>query len=108
MAAISKAIHVAGFQWDRHNRAKCMKHGVAVAEIEGLFERTIMVLPDEAHSQEEERLKAIGTTSEGRHVFLVFTIREVEGERLIRPISARYMHRKEIDAYERENPDVAD
>jgi len=25
---------------------------------------------------------------------------------LIRPISARYMHKKEIEAYEKENPDL--
>jgi len=28
------------------------------------------------------------------------------GELLIRPISARYMHKKEIEAYEKENPDL--
>lgn len=28
---------VAGFDWDLGNRAKCAKHGVTVAEIEGLF-----------------------------------------------------------------------
>lgn len=65
-----------------------------------------MILPDEAHSIGESRLKAIGKTEAGRHVFLVFTIREKQGKRYIRPISARYMHRKEIEHYEKENPDV--
>ena len=27
-------------------------------------------------------------------------------QQLIRPISARYMHKKEIEAYEKENPDL--
>jgi uncharacterized protein len=39
-------------------------------------------------------------------VFIVFTIRRKGDELLIRPISARYMHQKEIEAYEKENPDL--
>ena len=60
--------------------------------------------PDEKHSQSEDRHGAIGKTDEGRWVFLVFTIREPGGKTLIRPISARYMHRKEVRHYEEENP----
>ena len=97
---------VSGFDWDTGNRAKCQKHGVSVDEIEGLFARPIMILPDTAHSTAEERLRAIGTTRAGRYVFLVFTVRERAGQKFIRPISARYMHRKEIDSYEEENPDL--
>ena len=36
----------------------------------------------------------------------VFTLRRTGDELLVRPISARYMHKKEIDAYEKENPDL--
>jgi len=97
---------VAGFEWDDGNRAKCQRHGVSIAEIESLFARPVMVLPDDAHSGAEERLRAVGRTAGGRHVFLVFTIRRRGGERYIRPISARYMHRKEIESYEKENPDL--
>jgi uncharacterized protein len=95
-----------GFDWDDGNRAKCLQHGVSPAEIEALFDRPVLIIPDEAHSQGEERLRAIGKTAAGRSVFLVFTIRERDGEHLIRPISARYMHRKEIADYEEENPDL--
>jgi hypothetical protein len=42
----------------------------------------------------------------GRGVFIVFTLRRKGDEVLIRPISARYMHKKEIEAYEEENPDL--
>ena len=45
---------------------------------------------------------AIGTMANGRGVFVVFTLRQREGETLIRPISARYMHRKEVAYYEKE------
>lgn len=96
---------ISGFEWDSGNREKCARHGVSVAEIEGLFARPVMVLPDHAHSLSEERLRAIGRTGSGRYVFLVFTVRERDGRKYIRPISARYMHRKEIESYEKENPD---
>lgn len=37
-------------------------------------------------------------------MFIVFTFRRKGEEVLIRPTSARYMHKKEIEAYEKENP----
>ncbi len=97
---------VAGFDWDAGNRAKCQKHGVSVAEVEDLFTRPILVIPDATHSQGEDRLRAIGKTAKGRSVFLAFTIRTRGGKRFIRPVSARYMHRKEVKHYEEENPDL--
>jgi uncharacterized protein len=93
-----------GFDWDRGNRAKCEKHGLSVAVIEGLFARPLAILPDAAHSQRESRSRAIGRTDKGRGVFIIFTLRRKGEELLIRPISARYMHKKEIDAFEKENP----
>ena len=95
-----------GFDWDRGNRAKCEKHGLSVADIEGLFTRPLAILPDAAHSQRENRFRAIGRTEKGRGVFMVFTLRRKSEDLLIRPISARYMHKKEIDAFEKENPDL--
>jgi len=35
----------------------------------------------------------------GRDLFVVLTFRIVAGRRLLRPITARYMHRKEIERY---------
>lgn len=99
-------VGVVGFDWDAGNRAKCQKHGVSVVEVEGLFSRPLLIFPDASHSQREERLWAIGKTANGRSVFLVFTIRVRAGKRVIRPISARYMQRKEVRHYEKENPDV--
>lgn len=97
---------VEGFDWDEGNRAKCQKHGVLVAEVEGLFSRPLLIIPDAVHSKAEQRLWGIGKTASGRSVFLVFTIRERDGKRVIRPLSARYMHRKEVKNYEEENPAV--
>ncbi len=93
---------VAGFEWDDANRDKCRKHGVSVAAIESLFQRPIAVFPDPAHSRGETRFKAIGKTDKGRSVVVVFTLRKRGGETFIRPISARYMHMKEIKYYEEE------
>jgi uncharacterized DUF497 family protein len=97
---------VSEFDWDDDNRAKCQKHGVSPSEVEALFDRLLLIIPDEAHSRDERRLRAIGKTARGRSVFLVFTVRERGGKQLIRPITARYMHRKEVMSYEKENPNL--
>lgn len=94
------AFEAAGFQWDRGNRAKCRSHAVSIADIEGAFRQPIAVFPDPVHSRAEERFKAIGRTAEGRHLPIVFTLRDSGGQALIRPIRARFMHAKEIDYYE--------
>jgi hypothetical protein len=62
-----------------------------------------MILPDETHSTQEERLRAIGYTAGGRAVFVVFTLRHRDGKTYIRPISARYMHKQEVQHFEKEN-----
>ena len=80
---------VTGFEWDNGNRDKCQKHGVSVDALESAFDKTMAVFPDPAYSQVEERFTAIGKTSEGRSVFVAFTLRHHDGETFIRPISAR-------------------
>jgi uncharacterized DUF497 family protein len=92
----------AGFDWDDGNREKCRKHGVSIADIEAMFLRPFAIFPDPEHSRAEERFKAIGTTDQGRYIFVVFTLRKPADALLIRPISARYMRRKEIEYYEKE------
>jgi len=100
------ALHANGFDWDKGNRGKCGKHGLSVSTIESLFARPLAIFPDAAHSESERRFRAIGRTAKGRGVFIVFTLRHKGDEVLIRPISARYMHQKEIEAYEKENPNI--
>jgi uncharacterized protein len=97
---------LAGFDWDAGNRAKCQKHGVSVAEIEALFSSPLLIIPDALHSRTETRIRALGKSGTGRMVFLVFTVRMKGGRRLIRPISARYMHAREVASYEKENPQL--
>jgi hypothetical protein len=96
-------LRVSGFDWDKGNRAKCEKHGVSIMEIENLFAHDPRVAPDPKHSADEDRLLAVGRTSAGRPVFVAFTIRTKNKLRLIRPVTARFMHAKEIAAYEEES-----
>jgi uncharacterized DUF497 family protein len=91
-----------GFSWDEGNREKCQKHGVSITEVESMFSRRVLIVDDADNSDHERRYRAIGTTNAGRTVFVVFAWRGS----LIRPISARYMHRKEIDRYEKDNSDL--
>ena len=53
----------AGFDWDSGNRKKCQNHGVSIAEIESLFDRPVVILPDKENAQGERRFRAIGTTA---------------------------------------------
>ena len=94
---------MSGFQWDKGNRAKCQKHGVAIETIEEIFLTGVIVLPDGGHSLNEKRYRAIGKGPDGRSVFVVFTVRDNE----VRPISARYMHQKEVDSYEKDYPNFS-
>lgn len=92
---------ITGFDWDAGNRSKCQKHGVSLKAIESAFHGAMAVFPDPAHSQNEERLIGIGKTEEDRSIFVAFTLRDCGGLTFIRPISARYMHKKEVEHYEK-------
>ncbi len=100
---------VAGFNWDDGNREKCLKHGITVEEIESAFRGgTLRVFPDPAHSTSETRYLGIGLSVAGRHMLVAYTYREIEQQRFIRPISARFMHAKEIKHYEAQSQDPSE
>ncbi len=98
---------IAGFDWDRGNRAKCQKHGVSLASVEDVFHGPVAIFPDPAHSEAEERFKAVGRTLDGRGMLVVFTLRQRADATVIRPISARHMHAKELRYYEEAVADAA-
>lgn len=89
-----------GFDWDAGNAEKCRKHGCSPEDIEFVLRRPLLVAADPAHSQVEVRYAAVGRSPAGRPMKIIFTIRVRDGRTLARPISARYMHAKEIAAYE--------
>jgi uncharacterized DUF497 family protein len=100
--------YFSGFDWDAGNWPKCGKHGVSREEIEHLFIEGPAIFPDPKHSERETRYLAIGTTREGRWIFAAFTIRRRSRKNFIRPISARYMHDKEVRHYERQRQGKGD
>ena len=89
---------VTGFEWDAHNTDRNRaKHFVESQECEEVFfHEPLVVVEDAKHSQDESRFHALGKTSTGRRLLLVFTIRADK----IRVISARPMSRKEREIYE--------
>ena len=93
-------MNVSGFDWDDGNRSKCLKHGVSITQIEAMFSGRPFVSPDIAHSKQETRFVAVGETANGRYLFVAFAFRSIGDARLIRPISARFMHQKEIDRFD--------
>lgn len=97
----NKKLRFDGFDWDSGNILKIQKHGVALDRVEDFFSRELFILDDPAHSKIESRKIAVGVTSEGRSMFVVFTVRKRSKMLLIRPISARYTHKKESELYEK-------
>lgn len=91
-----------GFNWDDGNWPKCAKHGLTKNDIEAVFAGSVDVFPAKDAPPDEVRYLAVGLNGEGRHLFVVFTIRNEGGLALIRPISARFMHEKEVRHYEQQ------
>lgn len=87
----------AGFDWDEGNAEKnWSKHGVRHSECEEVFHRSPLVPPEGTRQErDEERFTALGRTTLGRLLSIIFTFR---GAR-IRVISARDMSRKERREY---------
>ncbi len=72
-----------------------------IREIENaLASETLVVIPDTKHSKDEGRYFAVCQTAQGRNLFVGFTFRMIAGRKLLRPVTARYMHRKEVKRYE--------
>lgn len=91
---------IAGFDWDEGNSRKNVeKHDVSQSEAEQIFfNEPLLVLEDSKHSQMEVRFHALGETDDARLLHITFTLRG--NGTLVRVISARDMHRKEMAIYE--------
>ena len=89
---------IEGFEWDEGNKKKNWeRHQVTVRECEeAFFNKPLVVLKDEKHSQKEIRYIALGQTNQIRRLYIVFTIRKS----LIRVVSARNQSKKERNLYE--------
>jgi uncharacterized DUF497 family protein len=91
---------IVGFNWDAGNARKSEeKHGVSQAEAEQVFFNSpLLMLEDVGHSEDESRIHALGKTNGGRALHITFTLRTAGT--MVRVISARDMHRKELKVYE--------
>jgi len=91
---------VDGFDWDEANIGKCQKHGIFVEMIEDFFTRELRLHPDIMHAKLEDRFIAIGKMENGRVAFVGFTYRQRRRSLLIGPVTARYMHDREVRKYD--------
>ena len=57
---------------------------------------------------QESRYRTASRGRDGRPVFIVYTYRQREGATWLRPISARYMHEREVRQYEQIEKAMAD
>jgi uncharacterized DUF497 family protein len=90
---------IEGFDWDGGNARKSLdRHGVTQAEAEQVFSNEPLLAMDVKHSQDEPRFHALGQSTEGRYLYVTFTLRMNNTK--IRVISARDMNRKERVIYE--------
>ena len=99
MAAVDPLESCIGFDWDDGNTYKIWeRHEVTPEEAEDVFFREpLVVRSDVRHAKTEKRYYALGQTTAGRRLFVVFTVRG----QLIRVISARDMNRNETRIYKR-------
>jgi len=96
-------LKISTFDWDDGNRDKCQKHGLSMSDVEHvLISARNLIVRDVQNSLTEDRYIAIGKTRAGRFSFVVFTLRAANDQLKLRPISARFMHKKEIAKYEKE------
>lgn len=94
---------VLSFEWDEWNSSKSwIRHRVSIKEQEETFlTKEKILVEDKKHSQQEKRFLLYAKTKKGRRLIIAFTIRNVDKQQKIRPISARAMNRKEAKIYEK-------
>jgi uncharacterized DUF497 family protein len=90
---------IAGFDRDDgDSRKSADKHDVSQAEAESIFFNDPLIVVEDAR-RTEQRLHALGKTAQNRLLHISFTHRQ--NGTMIRVISARDMHRKERQIYEK-------
>ena len=72
------------------------KHGVSLADAEGVFYDTLAIHAPDPDAIGEDRSVAVGLGSAGELLVVIYTMR---GEQVVRLISARHATRREARAY---------
>jgi hypothetical protein len=90
------------FDWDEEkNQSNRRKHGIGFEEAQTVFDDPLAVsIADREHSIAEERWLTTGVSSEGRLLVVAHTYLVLNGEELIRIISARRPTTHERRSYE--------
>ena len=89
------------FEWDeKKNQKNQWKHRISFEEAVTVFlDEEAIVIPDEDHSEYEERFLILGISRKLNLLVVCHCIREQEG--VIRIISARHATKTEIRQYQR-------
>jgi uncharacterized DUF497 family protein len=85
---------MASFDWDKHNTAHIARHNVKPLEVEEVFARPYVIVPNDSED-DEDRFLIQGITARGRYLTVAFTERKGR----IRPITAWDMTRKDLKLY---------
>jgi hypothetical protein len=90
------------YDWDpAKNRENLRKHDVSFETAATSFEdQWILSRKDISHDDAEERYNALGEIAPGVVLFVVYTYRELDGDEVIRMISARSASAQEKRSYE--------
>jgi len=94
-----EAVHYEKFKWDENkNQINIRKHGISFEEATTVFDDDFAIyIPDDEHSQDEERFIAIGESALDRLLVVCFC--ERENAEIIRLISARKADNHEREIY---------
>ena len=89
------------FEWDEEkNRRNRVKHRISFKIAREVFEDPWAISVRERVEAGEERWQTIGAISEGDLLLIAHTLRDENGEEVIRIISARKVSRRERRLYE--------
>jgi uncharacterized DUF497 family protein len=83
-----------GFAWDAANVGHILRHSVEPAEVEEAATRPNVIIAAKTVNG-ESRWKLFGTSADGRHLVVVFTIRR----KLFRTVTANEMNVTEREKY---------
>jgi hypothetical protein len=83
------------FDWDEHNTSHIARHDVKPKEVEEALSDPDRCAGSAYNQGSEPRWAVLGSTLDGRVLFVVFTFREGQ----VRVVTARDAHRKERERY---------
>jgi hypothetical protein len=89
------------FKWDENKHlSNVFKHSVTFKDACHIFsDKSILTLHDKSHSFDEDRWISLGVTNMGKILVVVHTFAFIEGEELVRIISARKANSREHKIY---------